>query len=245
MLVRLTAGYRFRFRTLATLAPGLVPQGDPLEAVRGQAGERAASAEQALLERYCEARDVVRAALLGAGGGLRAAWRTRTARAGGFLAEPVGFVCDASLGGLARWLRAAGHPAQWRDGATALARVADAVKEGRVLVTTDSRVLALGAIRDGRLPTLWLPSNLTRDRQLGLVLGDLDLDVLAARCMACSGELACVEKEAVLDRIPPRTALWKDTYFVCRDCARLYWQGTHWERIQARLHEVGRRKHLV
>ena len=35
----------------------------------------------------------------------------------------------------------------------------------------------------------------------------------------------------VRTRIPPRTALWKDEYFLCAACDRLFWQGTHWERI--------------
>jgi uncharacterized protein with PIN domain len=40
-----------------------------------------------------------------------------------------------------------------------------------------------------------------------------------------------VEKERVRDRIPPRTARWKDEYFLCAGCGRLFWHGTHWERI--------------
>ena len=40
---------------------------------------------------------------------------------------------------------------------------------------------------------------------------------------------------AVAERIPPRTARWKDEYFVCARCGRLFWEGTHWERIRERL----------
>jgi uncharacterized protein with PIN domain len=56
--------------------------------------------------------------------------------------------------------------------------------------------------------------------------------------MACGGELEPRPKLDVRPRIPPRTALWKDDYFVCRACDRLYWQGTHWERIRPRLVEA-------
>ena len=45
-------------------------------------------------------------------------------------------------------------------------------------------------------------------------------------------------KGAVAERIPPRTARWKDEYFVCAACQRLFWRGTHWERIAARLKAV-------
>jgi hypothetical protein len=71
--------------------------------------------------------------------------------------------------------------------------------------------------------------------QLAHVLRALALPLLDPRCMPCGGVLEAVSKAAVADRIPPRTARWKDDYFVCRGCGRLFWQGTHWERIAARL----------
>jgi hypothetical protein len=49
--------------------------------------------------------------------------------------------------------------------------------------------------------------------------------------MSCGGELRAVAKDEVADRIPPRTARWKDEYFVCSICDRLFWEGTHWQRI--------------
>jgi uncharacterized protein with PIN domain len=42
----------------------------------------------------------------------------------------------------------------------------------------------------------------------------------------------------VRPRIPPRTALWKDEYFVCAECDRLFWRGTHWERIERTLRQA-------
>jgi hypothetical protein len=47
--------------------------------------------------------------------------------------------------------------------------------------------------------------------------------------------MAPVAKADIAPRIPPRTALWRDDYWLCRDCGRLYWQGTHWERIRRTL----------
>lgn len=238
MLERLTAGYRFRLLTLASLAPSLSLADDPLERARRRARQSGVSLEQAFLAGYEEARAAVRASLMAEGGGLWTAWRARTERAGGSLTEPVCFACDASLGGLARWLRAAGYRAHWSEGGRALDLVAEAIRGGQVLVTTDSRVLGFGEVRDGRLPTLWVPSSLTRLAQLTLALGDLELGLLPPRCMVCGGELGSVEKREVLHRIPPRTALWKEAYLACRECDRLYWQGTHWQRIRTRLQQV-------
>jgi|SRR5262245_27374828 len=149
--------------------------------------------------------------------------------------ESPRFLCDPSLGGLARWLRAAGYEADWLPTAVA-DPVAEARRRGAVLVTTDSRQAArMATATEGEPPVLWVPSSLRRARQLGVVLRDLDLDPREARCMACGGALRAVPKDDVAARIPPRTARWKDDYFLCDGCGRLYWQGTHWERIAARL----------
>jgi uncharacterized protein len=139
--------------------------------------------------------------------------------------EPPRFLCDASLGGLARWLRAAGYEAS----------AAPPAGGGTVLITTDSRHAARMGTAEGPPELLWIPSNLSRVRQLGVVLRDLDLEPREPRCMSCGGELRAVAKRDVADRIPPRTARWKDEYFVCVGCGHLYWQGTHWERILERL----------
>ncbi len=143
-------------------------------------------------------------------------------------ARPPRFLCDPSLGGLARWLRAAGYEARVARGREAPR--AGPADPGLVLLTTDSAVLDR-PVREGQGLVLWLPSALTMREQLAMVLRDLGLRPREARCMACGGALVPARKEDVRPRIPPRTALWKDEYFVCAACDRLFWQGTHWEQI--------------
>jgi hypothetical protein len=145
------------------------------------------------------------------------------------------FLCDAGLGGLARWLRAAGYVADWQ------AHIADedllrlAKASRAIVVTTDSLLLERRLVRDGQIQTFWLPPALGIGEQLALVLQHFDLALREPRCMHCGGELRSVPKEAVWERIPPRTRRWLDDYFECVRCARLYWHGTHWQRIKERL----------
>lgn len=145
------------------------------------------------------------------------------------------FLCDASLGGLARWLRAAGYEARWRPDRPAEDLVRDAVAEGLMLLTTDTAALRLRAVRSGQADVLWLPPLHGRVEQLALVLRDLELARREPRCMGCGGRLRGVPKEEVLERIPPRTRRWKDDYFLCEGCGTLFWPGTHWEKIARRL----------
>lgn len=150
---------------------------------------------------------------------------------------PPRFLCDASLGGLARWLRAAGYEASWRADASAEDLARRAQREGLTLLTTDTAVLRLKGVRDGAIDVRWVPPTGGRVEQLGLVLRDLELGRREPRCMSCGGALTSVAKDAVLERIPPRTRRWKDDYFVCAGCGTLFWPGTHWERIARRLAE--------
>jgi uncharacterized protein with PIN domain len=150
----------------------------------------------------------------------------------------TGFLCDASLGGLARWLRAAGYPADAVAGGHPGGLVIQAARRGVVLVTSDHRLLERRAVRAGRPEAVWVPSRLGRLEQLGRVLRELGLPAREPLCMSCGGALRPVAKEAVRERIPPRTALWRDEYFLCAACGRLFWHGTHWERIRARLDAV-------
>jgi uncharacterized protein with PIN domain len=144
--------------------------------------------------------------------------------------DPPRFICDSSLGGLARWLRAAGYEAEWLEsgGADELLRRAQA--NSATVLTTDSRLMERSVIRGGEVRAEWLPSDLPRTGQLRMLMRDLSLKVRSPRCMSCGAELRAVPKEEVADRIPPRTAKWKDEYFVCSGCDRLFWQGTHWRR---------------
>ena len=50
---------------------------------------------------------------------------------------------------------------------------------------------------------------------------------LFGRCSRCNGLIAEVAKARVASRIPPKTAKWLDTYYLCRECDQLYWEGTH------------------
>jgi hypothetical protein len=152
-----------------------------------------------------------------------------------FPEKPPIFLCDAGLGGLARWLRAAGYEARWRADIDDDELLSEARKSSAIMLTTDSILMERRLLRDGLVPALWLPPILSIPEQLALVFREFDLKRGEPRCMSCGGELRRVDKEALRERIPPRTYRWLDEYFVCSRCDRLFWRGTHWERINREL----------
>ena len=147
----------------------------------------------------------------------------------------VRFLCDAGLGGLARWLRAAGYEAAWQPDIDDDQLLHEARSHPATLLTTDAMLMERRLLRDRVIPAFWLPPTLSIPEQLALVFREFGLTVRGPRCMSCGGELHRVPKEALHDRIPPKTYHWLDEFFVCRRCDRLFWHGTHWQRIVAQL----------
>jgi hypothetical protein len=226
---RLELGFRRRFRDLLALVrPRRLEFGVELllNRARRRAEREGIPLASALCALYLFTRRRVarRLAVTGACGLVQAPWdRFKEA-------IPV-FLCDGSLGGLARWLRAAGYEARDAGGLAGDRLLHEAERQVLVLLTSVGDLLDRRLVLDGKVVALWVPTGLAPTDQLTLVLADLGLPLREPRCMACGGVLESAAKEAVFERIPPRTARWKDEYWVCRACARLFWQGSHWERI--------------
>ena len=149
------------------------------------------------------------------------------------------FVLDASLGKLARYLRMLGFDTAWRRDFDPRSIVACALDEGRIIVTRDVDLLKHGRVTHG----YWLRHD-QPDEQLEELL--LALELLGQqrpfiRCMECNGELDVVRDEALLDGLDPAIRARFDTFHRCRDCGRIYWRGSHFERMQAFSRDVASR----
>jgi len=142
------------------------------------------------------------------------------------------------LGGLARWLRAAGYDAVWRADIDDWDAVRLAQREGRTLLTSDTGILRIGIVRDREVPALYIPHGLDKQGQLAFVLRQLDLPLREPRCMACGGLLVEASREQVRARVPARTFAWVDRYYTCARCGRVFWEGTHWQKIVKALREA-------
>jgi uncharacterized protein len=150
------------------------------------------------------------------------------------------FLCDAMLGGLAKWLRAAGYDTYYAREGTDISDgslVRMAFEEGRVLLTSDRGFLERKPVRDQEV-SLLVVSHLPVEDQLRLVVRSFGLAQRPSRCMGCNGELETVQVSAVVDRVPPGVIRDHRNFFRCRGCGRVFWHGSHWERICGRLERV-------
>lgn len=145
---------------------------------------------------------------------------------------PLRIACDAMCGGLARWLRALGHDAFYREGIDDAELVSLARREHRIVISSDGKMFERRAIAGGEVRALLLPHGLKLLDQVGFVVRELGLPVLDARCTQCNGELLCVSREEVAADVPARSLVWAREFYRCRDCAKVFWDGTHWQRIE-------------
>jgi uncharacterized protein len=150
-------------------------------------------------------------------------------------AADIWFVCDGGLGGLARWLRAAGYRAAFEPEIADDLLLKKARQSGSTILTTDSMLMERRLLRDQIIPAFWLPPTLSIKGQLERVFREFHLQTGDPRCMACGGELVSADKESLRDRIPPKTYRWLDEYFICSQCGQLFWHGTHWHKIVQQL----------
>lgn len=56
------------------------------------------------------------------------------------------------------------------------------------------------------------------------------------RCLECNGTILLVEKESVLDRLPPKTIEYFNRFYQCPSCKKVYWKGSHYENMQKFIH---------
>jgi uncharacterized protein with PIN domain len=154
----------------------------------------------------------------------------------GCMSLGAGFVLDVHLGRLAAFLRMLGFDATYRScfEDAELARIS--ARESRALLTRDRGLLMRNEVVLG----YWLRNTDSR-LQVEEVVRRFDLAALVrpwTRCMACNALLRSVSKAAVIGRIPPRTAECREEFSECSGCTRVYWKGSHYDRMQRWVEEM-------
>jgi uncharacterized protein len=155
---------------------------------------------------------------------------TRSCRLRGPLPDPPRFVADAHLGGLARLMRMAGFDTLYDNGYRDERIEAIAVGEGRIVLSRDRELLKRQAIVHG-----CFPHALASEQQFREVCARLGLARRTrpfSRCLVCNAPLRAVEKAQVLESLPPSVRACQQRFSTCETCGRIYWEGSHWQRMQ-------------
>lgn len=140
------------------------------------------------------------------------------------------FFADAMLGRLARWLRTIGYDTEYASDIDDGDLVRRAAEEERTVLT-----------RDRGLPTEWWI------RAYLIVESDAPLEQLAQvvqhfglawrgrlfrRCVLCNVELEEMPAADAQALVPPRVSQAQRTFARCPACERIYWEGSHTQRMR-------------
>jgi uncharacterized protein with PIN domain len=149
---------------------------------------------------------------------------------------PKKFIVDCMLGKLAKWLKILGFDALFfsrieDDELLALAR-----KEGRILLTKDTGLVQ----RAQNVETLFLESDEWPD-QVRQVLAHFDLREKVrphTRCIDCNVPLKNLPKQNAKNLVSPFVFERADSFALCPDCGRVFWRGTHFEDMEAKIQDL-------
>jgi uncharacterized protein len=144
--------------------------------------------------------------------------------------RPLKFVLDVHLGKLARYLRLLGFDAHLDPEANDQEIARKGMLENRVILTRDVGLLKQKSVIWG----YWLRSQNWQEQVQEILrrYGCFGQITPFTRCMVCNGVIAEAPKEQVHLLLPPKTRQFYDQFYQCATCQRVYWQGSHYEKMQ-------------
>jgi uncharacterized protein with PIN domain len=147
---------------------------------------------------------------------------------------------DTNVGRLAKWLRILGYDTLFINDLDDDELIRIAIDEGRILLTKDTRILRRRVVYDGQLKLVLIKDDDVKG-QIRQVVQTLNLDHTNpfSLCLECNQPLMPREKDEVQELVPPYVFKTQTQYMQCPSCHRIYWRGTHWQRMKGELEKLG------
>ena len=146
------------------------------------------------------------------------------------------FTLDVHLGKLTKSLRLFGFDAFWDANYNDKEIILFSLSEGRIILTRDKELLENKNVVHGYRVLSQKP-----DEQLREVFIRFDLKYHInpfSRCMECNGILKEARKEDIIERLFPKTIEYYNSFIMCTVCNRIYWEGSHYERMKKYIESV-------
>lgn len=145
----------------------------------------------------------------------------------------IKFVLDVHLGRLAAYLRMLGFDTLYQNNYEDSELANISVTEQRILLTCDKKLLMRKIITHGYYVRERHPK-----KQLLEIIKRFDLFNSFkpfTRCISCNSEIKAIDKEAIKARLMPRTQNDYNEFWQCSSCKKIYWKGSHYQRMQEQI----------
>ena len=149
------------------------------------------------------------------------------------------FIADGMLGKLTRWLRMLGQDVEYSKSLSDEQLIETTKTENRILLTRDLKLYQRA--RKQGVDTALIEGATKAEKLAGLAKRfnfKLEIDVTVSRCPKCNTPIKLVSKHEIVDRIPKATSTHYDKFWDCPGCGQIYWQGSHWKKIEKTLREA-------
>ena len=151
--------------------------------------------------------------------------------------QKMRFVVDVNVGKLALLLRMLGLDAEYSPKYLDKDILYFSKEEKRIVLSKDTGLLECKQIVFGRHVRSVYP-----DDQLIEIIKFFGIEgpfKFFIRCLRCNKKLVPVNKKDILHRLEPKTKKYFDMFKICPQCRRIYWQGSHHEKMKIRLRKAG------
>lgn len=146
------------------------------------------------------------------------------------------FVLDVHLGRLARYLRMLGFDCRYDNRMDDDRLAAVSKEEGRILLSRDHELL-----RRRELTHAYCVRSATPRAQAIEVVRRFDLADASnpfTLCLHCNTKVEPVSREDAAQHVDAKILERYDVFTHCPDCGRIYWQGSHHQRMQTIIEEI-------
>ena len=157
--------------------------------------------------------------------------------------KEVRFFVDAMLGNIAKKLRVLGYDSKYFSDIDDEQLINEARKENRTIISKDGE-LVKKAEKLGMKP-VFITKNDEIDQFLEIIyqtkLYISQIDGNSARCPKCNSITESIRKATVKEKVPVKVYETNDYFWKCKNCSKVYWEGTHIKNLQKFVSEINER----
>ncbi len=148
------------------------------------------------------------------------------------------FILDSHLGKLAKYLRMSGFDTLYENNYSDDAIRTIASQQSRIILTRDRDLLSSRQVTHG-----YYIRNINSKEQLLEVFIKFDLYSQInplSRCLICNSNLSPIDKKDLAEDIDEETKKIFNEFYQCPSCNKIYWKGSHYDRMMNFLQSLKR-----
>lgn len=153
------------------------------------------------------------------------------------------FFVDAMLGNIAKKLRLMGYDSKYEADIGDDDLINSAQKDLRIIISRDENLIKK-ASKFG-IESIFLEKQ-EEIKQFHEIINRLGLKSIkingdTARCPLCNSETNPIEKHNISDKIPAKVLEKNKKFWKCKNCGKIFWEGSHIANLQKFVSELNER----